>query len=215
MTGRRSPSILTACLLVLTGCSTATSARVSPHSHQTAEAICSTLAVTPVVFNMERAHETTLSPAELTQLLIAQLRSQGIPVVSSETTGAEADYTLNCVATRLGYAAARRRYPPHRTYEAELTCAIIDPATQAVRWQRNLTQRYDETVLLNTMTKLPPRHGGTLLRECITPLAEGMAYGVRLFLARPQSAVGLTSARPTQPVLQETAQASGMGTWRK
>ncbi|HBH96935.1 MAG TPA: hypothetical protein DDX89_03970 [Candidatus Omnitrophica bacterium] len=69
-----------------------------------------------------------------------------------------------------------------------LSCSITESPGQSVRWQRDVERHYDVTTLLNTMTKLPPRHESELLRECVLPVWDGMAYSVRLFLDRPRMA---------------------------
>ena len=151
-----------------------------------------TLLVRPVASDAAVGSERHMSPGELTQLLLHQLRSKGVRAVPAETGPTDADYSLTCTVPRLGFTI-RRRYPTHVRHEAQLSCSITEPSEQAVRWQRDVERHYDVTTLLNTMTKLPPKHESELLQECVLPVLDGMAYGVRLFLDRPQIA---TKAEP-------------------
>jgi len=128
-----------------------------------------------------------LSSEEFTQLLVHQLRSKGVRAVTSDIGASATDYVLVCTVPQLGYTI-RRRYPTKVKHEAVLSCSIIDPASQAVRWHRDVERHNDVTTLVNTMTKLPPRHESELLRECVLPVWDGMAYSVRLFLDRPPMA---------------------------
>jgi len=123
------------------------------------------------------------SPEELTELLIGELREAHILAARQEAEAAPNPMFLACDVPALRYIE-RPRYPRSIRYEAQLHCALTD-ASQAVRWERTLDQRYDELVIFNTMTKLPKKYEMTLYRECVVPLWEGMAYGVQLYLKRP------------------------------
>jgi len=175
--------LLVACLVGVTGCGTATGVERSGSTRFRGEAT-PTLLVSHVVSHAATDQTDHLSPEEFTQLLVHQLRSKGVRAVKAEAGTAEADYVLACSVPRLGYTI-RRRYPTHVRHEATLRCSIIDQPTKTVRWQRDVERRYDVTTLLNTMTKLPPKHDSELLQECVLPVWDGMAYGVRLFLDRP------------------------------
>ena len=173
------------CLVGIAGCSTGAGSRRSGQAPFSGEAV-PTVLVKPVV--ADPAGQTShLSSDEFTQLLVHQLRSKGVRAVTSDTGARHAHYVLACTVPQLGYTI-RRRYPTQVKHEATLSCSIIDPATQAVRWQRNVERHNDVTTLLNTMTKLPPRNEAELLRECVLPVWDGMAYSVRLFLDRPRMA---------------------------
>ena len=171
------------CLAGIVGCSTSAGSRRSGPASFSGEA-APTVLVKPVVADPAAGQTDHLSSDEFTQLLVHQLRSKGVRAVTSDTGARHADYVLACTVPQLGYTI-RRRYPTQVKHEATLSCSIIDPATQAVRWQRNVERHNDVTTLLNTMTKLPPRHEAELLRECVLPVWDGMAYSVRLFLDRP------------------------------
>jgi hypothetical protein len=168
------------------GCSTGAGLKRSGTSPFVGEAT-PTLLVKSVVSETPPGQTSQLSPGEFTQLLVHQLRSKGVRAFSADTGVAEADYVLTCTVPRLGYTI-RPRYPRQVRHEAQLSCSITEPAGQVVRWQRDVERHYDVTTLLNTMTKLPPKHDSELLQECVLPVWDGMAYSVRLFLDRPQMA---------------------------
>lgn len=177
------------------GCSTSASSRRSGPVSFSGEAAPIVL-VKPVVADPAAGQTGHLSSDEFTQFLVHQLRSKGVRAVTSDTGARHADYVLACTVTHLGYTI-RRRYPTQVKHEATLSCSIIDSVTQAVRWQRDVERHNDVTTLLNTMTKLPPKHESELLQECVLPVWDGMAYSVRLFLDRPQIA---TKTEPVPPV---------------
>lgn len=187
--------LLLVCIVGILGCSTSQGLKRSgpvPFSGEAAP----TLLVKPVVSESMPDQTSRLSPDEATQLLVHQLRSKGVRAFRAEAGAAEADYILACTIPRLGYTI-RRRYPTHVRHEAQMSCSITEPPGQTVRWQRDVEQHYDVTTLLNTMTKLPPKHESELLQECVLPVWDGMAYSVRLFLDRPQIA---TKTEPVPPV---------------
>ncbi|MBI4355911.1 MAG: hypothetical protein HY597_05665 [Candidatus Omnitrophica bacterium] len=142
------------------------------------------LVVRPMQIETVQGHAGVRSPDALTALLVERLRAQGL---EASLEGASAMpqplQLLACRVTRLDWTE-QRRYPRRLHYEAELSCALIDISTGTVRWERRLTQPYDEMVLFNTMTKLPPQHGEVLMRECVRPLWDDMALGVLLFAGR-------------------------------
>ena len=175
---------LVACVVGITGCGTGAGLKRSGPPLFSGEA-AQTLLVNPVVSDAAARQTSHLSPEEFTQLLLHQLRSKGVRAITAET--GTADYILTCTVPRLGYTI-RRRYPTHVRHEAMLSCSITESPGQSVRWQRDVERHYDVTTLLNTMTKLPPRHESELLRECGLPVWDGMAYSVRLFLDRPRMA---------------------------
>lgn len=189
--------VLAVCVVGIVGCSASAGVKRSGSTQFLSEAT-PTLLVNPVASDAAAGQAGHLSPEEMTQLLLAQLRSKGIRVFRENTDSPTADYVLSCTVPRLGYSI-RRRYPTHVRHEAQLSCSITEPSGQAVHWQRDVERHYDVTTLLNTMTKLPPKHESELLQECVLPVWDGMAYGVRLFLDRPQMAARPESASPTTP----------------
>ena len=178
--------LLVVCLVGIAGCGTSASSRRSSQAPLSGEA-APTVLVKPVVADPAAGQTSHLSSDEFTQLLAHQLRSKGVRAITSDTGAGHADYVLACTVLQMGYTI-RRRYPTQVKHEATLSCSIIDPVTQAVRWHRDVERHNDVTTLVNTMTKLPPRHESELLRECVLPVWDGMAYSVRLFLDRPPMA---------------------------
>ncbi|MBI3082868.1 MAG: hypothetical protein HYY90_00660 [Candidatus Omnitrophica bacterium] len=200
------------CVVGILGCSTSAGLKRSDPASFSGEA-APTVLVKPVVADPAAGQTDHLSSDEFTRLLVHQLRSKGVRAGTSDTGTSAPDYVLTCTVPHLGYTI-RRRYPTQVKHEATLSCSIIDPTTQAVRWQRNVERHNDVTTLLNTMTKLPPRHEAELLRECVLPVWDGMAYGVRLFLDRPQMAARPEPASPTTPRTNVAVRAD-THTWMK
>jgi hypothetical protein len=125
------------------------------------------------------------SGEELTELMVNKLQSHKVRTARFEgESGMAVDFRLACEVPELGYTEARG-YPRRLHYKAELHCVIKDSASQAIRWKRELNQQYEESVLFNAMTKRPEHHDRVLYRECVVPLWDAMAYGVKLFLGRP------------------------------
>jgi len=104
--------------------------------------------------------------------------------VTASSEKAPVDYILTCAASELGYTV-RGVYPKRVDQGAALACSISDPDTGSVHWQRQLQRDNELTKIINTMTKLPAKYDVQLLQECVLPVWDGMAYGVRLFLERP------------------------------
>ena len=119
--------------------------------------------------------------AVLSVLLIKHLQVNGVNAILERADNATAQYTLTCTVPQLGYGE-KETYPKGRLYRAELVCALKDGQTQQVLWTRRLTQDYEQTVLLDLLTKLPEephQHDRVLYRECIVPLWDTMASSVR------------------------------------
>jgi hypothetical protein len=123
--------------------------------------------------------------AVLSVLLIKHLQVNGVNAILERAEAATAQYTLSCTVPQLGYGE-KDAYPKGRLYRAELVCALKDGQTQQVLWTRRLTQDYEQTVLLDLLTKLPEephKHDRILYRECIVPLWDTMASSVRAVVA--------------------------------
>ena len=137
------------------------------------------------------------TPAELTELFVKKLETQEVPAVQFDGSMNATGHLLACDVPDLNYVVGKG-YPRRLNYRAQLHCQIKDSATHEVFWERTLDQEYEERVLFNTMTKRPEHHEWQLYRECIVPLWESMAYGVRLFMYRPQLAHPTVRVEPVQ-----------------
>lgn len=209
---RQTRWLLAVCVVGIIGCGTSTGVKRSGSTPFTGDAT-PTLLVNPITSNAATSQPGRLNSEELTQLLLAQLRAKGIRAFR-ENADSPTDYVLSCTVPRLGYSI-RRRYPTYVQHAAMLSCSIIDPSTQVVRWHRDVERHNDVTTLLNTMTKLPPRHESELLQECVLPVWDGMAYSVRLFLDRPQYTAAPTPVVPAAPERQATVNLSDTYSWMK
>jgi hypothetical protein len=134
--------------------------------------------------------------AVLSVLLMKHLQVAGVNAVLEKPEASTAEYGLSCSVPKLSYGDASN-FPKQRTYVAELVCTLKDEQTQAELWKRTLTQKYEETVVWNMMTKLPDqphRQDRVLFRECIIPLWDAMASSVATVLTSHEQRAD--SARP-------------------
>ena len=115
----------------------------------------------------------------LTDLMITKLKQAGVRV-SDE--GAE--YTFKGTVPKLGYTQ-QGGYPRKLYYTSELVYQLIHRPSGTVVWKGNLSQDFEQTVLVNTMTKLPSDPDApvrVLLEKCIAPNWEIIAADVKTFL---------------------------------
>lgn len=129
------------------------------------------------------------SAAVLTALLIKNLKVSGVNAIMEPSAESTAPYVLACRVPQLGYQL-RSGMPRARVYDAQLVCVVRDGRTQEAVWERTLAQRYEQTVVLDLMTKLPPQpHADDrlLYRECIVPLWDAMAASVGTVLTTRQA----------------------------
>ena len=120
----------------------------------------------------------------LTDLMAQKLREVGVRV-SNE--GAE--YALMGTVPHLGYTE-RSGYPRKLVYTSQLAYQLIHRPTGVVVWKGNVSQDFEQTVLVNTMTKLPedpdaPEH--VLLDKCIDPTWGAIASDIGAFLKKRPS----------------------------
>lgn len=128
------------------------------------------------------AASQTQTAQVLTELLVQKLRQVGVNV-SSEGS----QYALVGVVPRLGYSK-RGGYPRRITYLSQLSYQLVHRPSGAVVWEGNLSQEFEQTVLVNTMTRLPedpqaPVH--VLMDRCVGPTWEAIAQDVSAFLKDP------------------------------
>lgn len=103
---------------------------------------------------------------KLTDRMVEKLQQAGVPVSESN-----AEYTLTGTIPKLGYTE-RFGYPRKLYYTSELVYRLVHRPTGAVVWEGNLSQDFEQTVLVNTMTKLPNDPNAperVLLEKCIDP----------------------------------------------
>jgi len=122
----------------------------------------------------------------LTELLIQKLQQAGV-IVSSEGS----EYALRGAVPRLGYSE-RAGYPRRITYLSQLSYQLVHRPSGDIVWEGNLSQDFEQTVLVNTMTRLPedpqaPVH--VLLDKCVGPTWEAIADDVSRFLKEQASAL--------------------------
>ena len=117
----------------------------------------------------------------LTNLMVEKLRQAGVRVSDSD-----AEYTFGGTISKLGYTQ-RGGYPRKLYYTSELVYQLVHRPSGTVVWKGNLSQDFEQTVLVNTMTKLPsdPNAPETvLLEKCISPNWGIIAADVKAFLKK-------------------------------
>lgn len=119
----------------------------------------------------------------LTSVLISKLRAAGVNVASGG-----ADYRLEGVVPWIG-TSARAGYPKRLTYQSALAYRLVDERTGRVVMQRQVEHAVEQSVLVNTMSRLPSpeyAHDQQVLERAITPTWETAASGVQGFLKGTQ-----------------------------
>jgi len=141
------------------------------------------VAVEPFTLDTEAAASQAAGQAgtsqKLTELMVEKLRQAGVPVSESN-----AEYTLSGTIPKLGYTE-RSGYPRKLYYTSELVYRLVHRSSGAVVWEGNLSQDFEQTVLVNTMTKLPSDPNAperVLLEKCIAPNWEMIAADVKTYL---------------------------------
>lgn len=81
--------------------------------------------------------------------MVEKLQQAGVSVSESNT-----EYTLTGTIPKLCYTA-RSGYPRKPYYTSELVYRLVHLPTGAVVWEGNLLQDFEQTVLVNMMTKMP------------------------------------------------------------
>ncbi len=117
--------------------------------------------------------------AKLTDLMVEKLRQAGVQVSESN-----AEYALTGTIPKLGYTE-RSGYPRKLYYTSELVYRLVHRATGTVVWEGNLSQDFEQTVLVNTMTRLPSDPNAperVLLEKCIDPNWATIASDVKTYL---------------------------------
>ena len=141
------------------------------------------VAVEPFVLDAEGAHGPSSGPGStssaLTNLMVEKLWQAGVRVSSS---GAE--YAFTGTISKLGYTQLSG-YPRKLYYTSELVYRLARRPDGAVVWEGKLSQDFEQTVLVNTMTKLPDDPNAperVLLEKCISPNWAMIAADVKAFL---------------------------------
>ena len=116
---------------------------------------------------------------KLADLMVEKLQQAGVPVSESN-----AEYTLTGTIPKLGYTE-RSGYPRKLYYTSELVYRLVHRPTGSVVWEGNFSQDFEQTVLVNTMTKLPSDPNAperVLLEKCIDPNWATIASDVKTYL---------------------------------
>ncbi len=146
--------------------------------------------VKPFALETEGAQQASVSGSgstseQLTNLMVQKLKKVGVPVSESQ-----AEYAFSGTVSKLGYTQ-RSGYPRKLYYTSELVYRLTHRPTGAVVWEGNLSQDFEQAVLVNTMTKLPNDPNAperVLLEKCISPNWELIASDVKTFLTKEPAA---------------------------
>lgn len=117
----------------------------------------------------------------LTDLLAQRLQIKGIAARTSPAQAPSMPARLQCGVEKLTYTRYSH-YPATTVYEAELSCSLEELGLKRPRWTQKLAQRFEKIEIVNTMTKLPSQHEKILFEECILPLWDAMAVGLKTFM---------------------------------
>lgn len=122
-------------------------------------------AATIAVTVREPSGEAAASPLAdaIAGSLADALAAEGYAAPAQE---AQADYALACALQEAGVARTRR-IGEALAYRITAECALAGGG--ATLWQDHFSQRYDERVFVNTMSKLPAAYDAAWLRECLLP----------------------------------------------
>ena len=143
------------------------------------------VAVEPFTLDTETAAPPDMSQRQpstsrkLADLMVEKLQQAGVRVSDSN-----AEYTFTGTIPKLGYTQ-RSGYPRKLYYTSELVYRLVHRPTNTVVWEGNLSQDFEQTVLVNTMTKLPGDPNAperVLLEKCIAPNWEAIASDVKTYL---------------------------------
>lgn len=117
----------------------------------------------------------------LTLLFTDKLRAAGL-AVSPE----KAKYIFVAVVPQLGYTL-QEGYPRKITYFSRMAYQLIRRETGNVIWDGDVTQEFQQTVLVNTMTRLPSDPDGperVLLEKCVEPTWQAVASDLGAYLRK-------------------------------
>jgi len=220
MTGLGSRAVTGTCVmaagLILAGCQATGQRYAFPATWPGSEPLSAeapTVQVLPIQIPVLPAEDQAPSgaglptAAVLSALFIKYLHVNGLNATLEPPKGSGVRYLLQCRVPRLSYDVGES-YPQARIYQAELACALSDAQTQQTIWQRQLSQRYDKTVLVDLMTKLPTvahEDARIMYRECIVPLWDAMAQSVGTVVVSQRQE---TSALPPQGFPEATLPAA-------
>ena len=126
------------------------------------------------------------APGVSTSQVLTDLMAQKLQEVGVRVSKEGAEYALVGTVPQLGYTE-HGGYPRKLVYTSQLSYHLIHRPTGAVVWKGNLSQDFEQTVLVNTMTKLPedpsaPEH--VLLDKCIDPTWGAIASDIGAFLKK-------------------------------
>lgn len=144
----------------------------------------------------------------LAQLLVQRLQAEGIEAVRSDASGVAADYVLQVSVPRMEYTI-RPGYPRKVDYQTAMSLTLVHEKSGQVAWERDLEEKFEETVLLNTMSRLPrpaDPYSQQLLEKCVTPLMTRIASGLTPLLSEWESQL---SSRLEASPAQEPPPAGG------
>jgi hypothetical protein len=112
----------------------------------------------------------------LTRIFVERLLAAGVSVSSRQPV-----YVFSAVVPQLGYVE-QGGFPRRITYFSRLVYRLTHRATGQRVWDGNLEQNFEQTVLVNTMTRLPAEPNAyerVLLEKCIRPTWGFVAADVR------------------------------------
>jgi len=122
----------------------------------------------------------------LTDRLVERLNQKGIPAGRVSSVNPSDDYLLRVSIPRMDYTI-QSGYPKRVIYATELELTMVHRTSGQVAWERKLTENFQETEILNMMSRLPKKadpHQEILLSKGIDPLMDRVAAGLGPLLTR-------------------------------
>lgn len=119
----------------------------------------------------------------LTELFIHKLRASGVTVAAGPE---QSSFLFRAIVPELGYAV-RGGYPRKITYFSRMVYQLTHRETGIVIWNGTVGQDFEQTVLVNTMTRLPEDPDSPeriLVEKCVEPTWSAIAADLSEFLKK-------------------------------
>jgi hypothetical protein len=138
----------------------------------------------------------------LTMLTQSMLQKQGFTVVDEQA----APYRLGCTIRDLHYTV-HAGLPSRRESTALARCQLLRATDQRVLWQRQFDQATDETLYVDSYTRVTAYHERAFARETLPALVHDITEGLERFFRDqlPHRAATAASADRLPPTAGEPA----------
>lgn len=149
-----------------------------------APVVASTLWVEPLVVERVEGVDSRTTGADKTAGILTDILSQKLRAAGVNVSQKGADYKLQGVVPWVGYTA-QGGYPRQMIYGSGLAYRLVDQRTGRVVLERQVEQSVEQSVVVNTMTRLPYpdyAHEQEVVHRAVAPAWETAASGIQGFL---------------------------------